>query len=273
IDGEFGQIKQAGAWALWGRPVDYFRRSFWAGRLFVGDHMVLDSCFGNALAHFVHNMLFWVGRDSFFSWGEVGGVRAELYRVNEIEGADTFFIEAMAGGARVRFAFSHAAPRGNHHCERIECEKATLDYVVGEGCRIKWAGGREEFMEQPALEPPLSNHLDYCRYMRGGQSRPVTKLEDARPFVTLNALSYLSCENIMQIPEKMLTPVLDNQDGSHLFVALKNWDVLMRAFLEKGTWPSGRILGRAPARRLVTAECLADARSHVMRMAASRTRQ
>jgi predicted dehydrogenase len=218
LAGEFGRIKQAGAWALWGRPVDYFQRSFWTGQLFVDGHMVLDSCFGNALAHFVHNILFWAGRDSFFSWGAVSGVRAELYRVNEIEGADTFFVEATAGGVPVRFAFSHADPRGNRHCEKIECEKATLDYVVGEGCRIKWGDGREEFMEQPALEPPLSNHLDYCRYLRGAQPRPATKLEDTRPFVTLNALAYLSCENIMRIPEKMLAPVVDEQDGRHLFV-------------------------------------------------------
>jgi predicted dehydrogenase len=268
IDGEFGAIKCASAWALWGRPVDYFGRSFWTGRLFADGHMVLDSCFGNALAHFVHNMLFWVGRGSFFSWGGVGGAQAELYRVNAIEGADTFFVEAMAGGVPVRFAFSHAGPRGNHHCEKIECEKATLDYVVGEGARIKWSDGREESMAQPALEPPLSNHLDYCRYMRGEQSRPATTLEDARPFVTLNALAYLSCENIIQIPEKLLAPVMD-QDG-HLFVALRDWEVFMREFLEKGIWPSGRISGAKLAPRRVTAECLAGMRNHVMQMTAAR---
>ncbi|MDR2675198.1 MAG: Gfo/Idh/MocA family oxidoreductase [Opitutaceae bacterium] len=267
LDGGFGRIKRAGAWALWGRPVDYFGRASWTGRLFADGHMVLDSCFGNALAHFVHNMLFWVGKGSFFSWGGPGVTQAELYRVNAIEGADTFFVETLAGGVPVRFAFSHAGPRGNRHCERIECEKAALDYVVGEGCRIKWAGGREEFMAQPALEPPLSNHLDYCRYMRGGQARPATTLEDARPFVTLNALAYLSCENIIRIPEKMLAPVTDN-DG-HLFVTLRDWKVLKREFLERGIWPSGRISGGNLARRQVTAECLAGIRNHVRHMAAS----
>jgi hypothetical protein len=125
-------------------------------------------------------------------------------------------------------------------------------------------------MAQPALEPPLSNHLDYCRYLRGGQARPATTLEDARPFVTLNALAYLSCGKIMGIPEKMLAPVADDQDGRHLFVTLKDWDGFMRAFLENGIWPSGRILGGEPVRRWVTPDSLAGLRSHVRHMTAAK---
>jgi hypothetical protein len=47
----------------------------------------------------------------------------------------------------------------------------------------------------------------------------------------------------------------------------------MRAFLEKGTWPSCRILGEELVHRRVTAECLEGMRSHVMHMTAAKTRR
>ena len=40
--------------------------------------VVLDSCLGNALAHFVHNMLFWIGGPELLSWAQIAAVRAEV---------------------------------------------------------------------------------------------------------------------------------------------------------------------------------------------------
>src|SRR5207237_9307357 len=59
LAGEFGAVRGATLSALWPRPASYFARNNWGGRLLVDGHVVLDSCFGNAMAHFVHNLLFW----------------------------------------------------------------------------------------------------------------------------------------------------------------------------------------------------------------------
>jgi predicted dehydrogenase len=80
LAGEFGAIRGATLSALWPRPASYFARNNWAGRLQMDGKMVLDSCFGNAMAHFVHNLLFWTGRPELFSWAQIAAVRAELYR-------------------------------------------------------------------------------------------------------------------------------------------------------------------------------------------------
>ena len=93
LNREFGAIRGATLSALWPRPASYFARNGWAGRLLIDDHIVLDSCFGNAMAHFVHNLLFWTGGPELFSWAQIAAVRAELYRAHAIEGADTFFVE------------------------------------------------------------------------------------------------------------------------------------------------------------------------------------
>ena len=58
LSGEFGAVRGGTLSALWPRPAGYFGRTSWSGRLMIDGRIVLDSCFGNAMAHFVHNMLF-----------------------------------------------------------------------------------------------------------------------------------------------------------------------------------------------------------------------
>ena len=122
LAGEFGAVRGATLVALWPRPADYFRRNSWAGRLTMDDRVVLDSCFGNANAPFVHNLLFWVGGPELYSWAQPAAVRAELYRGHAIEGADTFFVEAdTTSGVTMRFALSHACTGASTHAETILC--------------------------------------------------------------------------------------------------------------------------------------------------------
>ena len=145
LAGEFGTIRGATLAAMWPRPASYFTRNNWAGRLFIGDRVVLDSCFGNAMAHFVHNLLFWTGGPELYSWAKIAAVRAELYRAHAIEGADTFFVEAdAAAGTTMRFALSHACAGAGTHGETVLCDKATLRYSVGGHVEIHWNDGRLE---------------------------------------------------------------------------------------------------------------------------------
>src|SRR5262249_24739840 len=125
LAGEFGTVRAATLQALWPRPADYFRRNSWAGRLMMDDRVVLDSCFGNANAHFVHNLLFWTGGTELYSWAQPAAVRAELYRAHAIEGADTFFVEAdTTTGITLRFALSHACSGQSTQSEIVLCDKA-----------------------------------------------------------------------------------------------------------------------------------------------------
>jgi predicted dehydrogenase len=246
LAGEFGAIRGATLAALWPRPASYFTRNDWAGRLLAGDRLVLDSCFGNAMAHFVHNLLFWAGGPGLLSWAQLAAVRAELYRAHAIEGADTFFVEAdTTAGVTLRFALSHACAGASSHGETVLCEKATLRYTVGGAVEIRWADGRTERTELPPFDALLENHLDYFRHLRGESPRPATTLADSRPFVALNDLAYISSGRIAPIPAALVSPFREEREQKD-YLNVAGIAATQEAFLNRGVWPGATGWGRAP---------------------------
>lgn len=247
LDGEFGAIRGATLSALWPRPASYFARNDWAGRLVLRGHVVLDSCFGNAMAHFVHNLLFWTGGPELFSWAQIAAVRAELYRAHAIEGADTFFVETdTTAGVTMRFALSHACAGPSTQCEIVLCDKATLRYSVGRHIEIRWNDGRVEKTLLDPFDPLLENHLEYFRYLRGDSARPATTLADSRPFVALNDLAYISSGRIALIPAEHVSGVRDEKDQKD-YLQVSTMAAAQENFLTRGIWPGSSGWGRAPA--------------------------
>ena len=237
IAGEFGAIREATLTALWPRPTSYFHRNEWAGRLMIGEKYVLDSCLGNALAHFVHNVLFWTGTEEVFSWAQLSGVRAELYRAHAIEGADTFFVESQTtAGVTLRLALSHACSGSSSQMEVVVCERATLRYTVGQKAEIEWADGRVETITLGSFDGLEDNHLEYYRYLCGEVPRPVTTLTDARPFVILNDLAYVSSGYISTIPPDLVTEVRDEKDQKD-YLDVKGLQTTQENFTLRGKWP------------------------------------
>ena len=255
LAGEFGAIRGATLTALWPRPASYFSRNNWAGRLLASDgRIVLDSCFGNAMAHFVHNLLFWAGGPELFSWAQIAAVRAELYRAHAIEGADTFFVETdTTTGITLRFALSHACAGGGTHSEVVFCDKAVLRYAVGGNFEIRWTDGR---VEKEAIEPfdPLwENHLDYFRYLRGESPRPATTLTDSRPFVALNDLAHISSRTIGAIPRPQVAVVRDEKEQKE-YLHVGGMMAAHENFLVRGIWPSTAGWGRDPGEVVTPAD-------------------
>lgn len=246
LGGEFGAIRGASLRALWPRPASYFWRNNWAGRLILEGRIVLDSCLGNAMAHFVHNLLFWSGGPDLFSWAQIAAVRAELYRAHAIQGADTFFVEAETpAGVTLRFAVSHACAGTSTQCELVMCEKASLRYFVGRNFEIRWHDGRVEKTTLDPFDPLLENHLDYFRYLRNECPRPATTLADTRPFVALNDLAHISSRRIASIPAAQISDFRDEKDQkSYLHVAEMN--AAQENFLARGIWPGSTGWNREP---------------------------
>jgi predicted dehydrogenase len=245
LSGEFGQVRAATLSALWPRPARYFARNGWAGRLMIDGRMVLDSCFGNAMAHFVHNMLFWTGGPDLFSWAQIAAVRAELYRAHAIEGADTFFVEAdTASGISLRFALSHACTGPTTHVETVVCDRAVLNYSVGHHVEIRWTDGRVERTPLEPFDGLAENHLEYYRYLRGESARPATTLVDSRPFVALNALAHVSSGRIAPIPAGLVTRTRDDKDQQD-YLDVAGLAPIVDGFLVRGLWPGAQGWERA----------------------------
>jgi predicted dehydrogenase len=255
LAGEFGAIRGATLHASWPRPASYFARNDWAGRLLAPDgRIVLDSCFGNAMAHFVHNLLFWTGGPELFSWARIAAVRAELYRAHAIEGADTFFVETdTVSGITLRFALSHACSGPSTHTEVVLCDKAVIRYAVGGHLEIRWGDGRLEKSMLETFDPLQENHLEYFRYLRGESPRPATTLADSRPFVALNDLAYISSRTIAKIPPHLVAGVRDEKEQKD-YLQVQDMPAVQDNFLARGVWPSSVGWGRGPVEVVTPAD-------------------
>ncbi len=242
LSGEFGKVQTISLSAIWPRTPEYYGRAGWAGKLMTGNQLVLDSPVGNAMAHMVYNLFFWGGQNGVLSWADLLELRAELYRARSIEGADTFFIEARSPeNILFRFALTHAANGPQTHEETVECEKAVIHYRVYEGYEVVWRDGRREADKCVKSELHPKNLISWLSYLRGEEDRPLNRLVDARSFVALNGLAYVSAEHIQKIPAELLetfVPVDAKMPPREDWPVIRNVRDWTKPFLEKGVWPS-----------------------------------
>lgn len=258
LEGEFGDLHRVSFFGLSPRPAAYFNRVSWAGRLIMDGRLVLDSCMGNAMAHYVHNLLFWAGKSELFSWADIESVEAELYRAHAIEGMDTVFVRAaLEGGCTLQAALSHACAGRHRYYERLDCEKACVTYVTYGDYRIEWRDGRIE--EGPADTRNLlcENHRACYRYLLDEDERPLTRLKDTLPFVRLCSLTYVAAGRITAVKEPYVERIT-SPDGE--MVAIQGLEQACAGFLEEAVWPSSRNLpwarpgGKAGRERLCCLE-------------------
>lgn len=143
--GRWGRPLRAATLCLWPRGRDYYARNDWAGRLRSGEgRWILDTPLNNAMAHFMHNLLYLLGPETERS-AEPVAVTAEMARAYEIETADTVAARVeTAAGTELLFLGSHATGSEHPPVFRIECEKAVISYAGGrEPVRAVTADGGE----------------------------------------------------------------------------------------------------------------------------------
>lgn len=256
VAGEFGAVRSVGVSALWPRPESYYRRASWAGRLEMNGRPVLDSPMGNAMAHITHNALFWSGAAAgLWSWGEVTEVAADLYRHHCIQGTDTLFVKAaIRNGPDFRLCMTHACAGRQANEERIVCERATISAVMTYGkdgvrhdYEIRWSDGRVETIAGIPFDAPPDNLRAYCRYLRGLAPRPMTLLEDCRPFVHLNNLAYIAAGRITTIPDACADAVPAPAGNGDLFHAVRDLPAAFDRFMDSGAFPAEQGLAWAAA--------------------------
>lgn len=202
LDGEWGELRALSFFGAWSRDHGYYQRTPWAGKLLVDGRLTLDSAFGNAAAHHVHNLLFFAGGKDVFSWAEPREVRSELYRAYPIEGADTVFSSlTTTDGLPLRLTVSHACQSRWDLLEVLHCERAEIRIYPYRKLEIIHRCGRCELVKVPTDIVLLREHLlHYLRYLRGETDRPLNRLADCRSTVAWNALNYLAARRIGTIP-------------------------------------------------------------------------
>jgi predicted dehydrogenase len=211
VAGKFGRLRRVAFMGAWRRSQAYYQRNNWAGKLMLGDYLLLDSCCGNAMAHFMHNLLFHAGTDAMMAWAAPVTMEAALYRANPIEGADTVFARGVLdNGVEFTVAATHACRAEVCHTELLECDEAQITVSEsGAGVITRRDGSVEQFDTGSELSQPLvrDNLAAYCRYLAGAPFPAATKLIDSRPFVHFNAMLYLAAANtgIRTVPAEIFT--------------------------------------------------------------------
>ena len=242
VAGEFGRLKVAGFVGCWPRGQTYYQRARWAGKLKLDGHLVLDSCVGNAFAHYVHNALFWCGQSAVESWGRVEEVEAELYRAHPIESFDTVFARGVCASGdgdqcEIRVGATHAAAGAQWQREWLECENAAISYKPRGGeFEIVWHDGAREtgVTDAGSTAHWLEYNLSYfVAYLRGARARSLNSLRDSRPFVVLNDLMIVAASHIATVPARFV-----RRDEAQGFCAIENIEAELENFARDGLLPA-----------------------------------
>jgi predicted dehydrogenase len=238
VRGEFGALRRASFLGYSPRFTPYYTRAGWAGAIEVDGHLVLDSCIGNGLAHYVHNLFLWCGTGDVFSWGELRELDAELYRCHAITNYDTVFARGWTkNGVELRVVGSHSGEMPGNHKEIIECEKATIEWTMAQSWRIEWKNGKVDEQKIDPEGSTIENCLRrYLNFLKGKEPRPLTLLKDCRPYVQLIDLAYVAARKIHTVDPKQVKRTTINPGEES--VAIHGIREACDTFIARGELPS-----------------------------------
>lgn len=129
ISGCFGEPLRFKSLCFWPRDLTYYERNEWAGKKIDEEGLwILDSPVANAMAHFIHNMFYLLGKENHLS-AVPEQVQAECYRVYPIENYDTCACRIRTtGNTEMLFFGSHASKSLKGPVFHFEFEDASIDF-------------------------------------------------------------------------------------------------------------------------------------------------
>lgn len=184
ISGRFGKPESLKTIVLWPRNKSYFSRK-WAGKIKDDEgRLVLDSVVNNATAHYLHNMFFILGSEIDRSDIPVR-VKAELYKVNDIENFDTAALHIKSkNGADIYFYASHAILESHGPIFEYVFENGVVSYDGSmRNCNIKAKLNNGEVIDYGnPYEEPMQKLWVSISAIRG-ESKITCPIEAAIPHV------------------------------------------------------------------------------------------
>jgi predicted dehydrogenase len=229
VRGEFGIVLSASVLGCWPRPLRYYRRNDWAGKIAREGRWILDSPANNAMAHYLHLGLFLLGgteRDSAVPTE----VEAELYRANEIENYDTCSLRlTFANGVHMLAGMTHACRTMSNAEIVIRTQYARIRFVHEKQIEIHRNTASEIIPLAPGKIAAMLSALHKCQ-REGIGAAPGGTLEMARAHtLTINAASEASA--IVQVPADQIDTI-ENEPGNPLR-AIRNIEAAMEASIRE----------------------------------------
>lgn len=207
VSGRFGRPRTGRCLALWPRTESYYYRNEWAGRRRdPNGRWILDSPASNAMAHYLHNLLFLFG-DRVDRSAIPISLNASLARVNQIETFDTVVAEVCTENEAVlHFVASHSVaehevvePRFN-----LVLENARIDFAGGYSPIVaRCADGHVLKYPSPNATPQSAKLWSCVATVMDGSPMPCG-LETARPHILCIEAIDRSGTQIYDFPHEMV---------------------------------------------------------------------
>jgi predicted dehydrogenase len=209
-DGRLGRVQSLSLACGWPRSVQYFSRNEWAGRLRCDGMWILDSPANNAHAHYVMNALY-LSATAPRSAGTPATVRAELFRANAIESADTVQLQMVTDEeTKIHIVLTHDNRYENGPIMHCICEKGTAYWQSDSGkTYVRYANGtHEEFDNLTHPQWRYEGFRNLVDAINGRAAVTCTPLLARAQTLAIN-LMHESCPSIRAIPDRFVSTVED----------------------------------------------------------------
>ena len=144
LNGEIGEVQSIKCRGLWPRSASYYARNAWAGRLGDNSEWILDSPFNNAVAHQL-NMLCFLAGTELTRPAQLRSVEAELYRIHDIESADTACLRVITEtNLPLYFYATHSSATLAHPDILVRGSKGSIRWNFHHSTCIERADGLRE---------------------------------------------------------------------------------------------------------------------------------
>lgn len=204
LKGLFGRPLRFKSLCLWHRDLKYYRRCDWAGKIKAPDgSWILDSPANNAMAHYLHNLLYLAG-DSQISSSSPVEITAEANRAYPIESYDTVACRAFTQNqVEILFYASHAVKDDRGPVFQLEFSEAQVGYDASKGIieAVSKQGKRKKY-GSPDIDP--MKKLNYAVQMVKQRLPVLCGSEAARAqTLSINGIQE-SASGITAFPDNMI---------------------------------------------------------------------
>lgn len=211
LKGAFGQPRRFKTLCLWHRDLNYYQRCDWAGKIKSPEgNWILDSPANNAMAHFMHNLLYLAG-DEEYSSGSPVEITAEAYRAYPIENYDTAACRILTQDhTEILFYASHAVKDNIGPMFELKFSDAEVNYDHSAGV-IKAVSKKGTVKEYGSPDLLPMKKLEYA-VNAVGQRFPILCGPDAARAQTLSINGIQeSISGIINFPDSMIDTTQKNE--------------------------------------------------------------
>jgi len=166
--GIFGKPLRMKSICLWPRGFEYYSRNDWAGKIKDPDGTwILDSPANNAMAHFLHNLLYLLG-DKANTSVVPDTVEAETYRAYPIQNYDTVAARILVNHeTELLFYASHSVQKSLGPFFQLEFEQATISYgETSKNILCEGNNGRNKNYGNPDSENQFKKFYDSIKVIK-----------------------------------------------------------------------------------------------------------